>query len=331
MQRTLTLASKGLGYTMSNPMVGCVIVYQGKIIGEGYHQRFGEAHAEVNAIHSVENKELLKQSTLYVNLEPCAHSGKTPPCSHLIVEMGIPKVVFGSYDPNPLVNGKGVQYLKNKGVDVIGPVLENECKELNKRFFIYQQEKRPYIILKWAETANGKLNGDFKQISGKMAGTMLHQWRSEEQAIMVGTNTLLEDNPQLNARNWNHHNPIRITFDRHLSNQHPSLHFFDLSQETIVFHVQSNDEKKLNGIKYIQLPDFEVKTVLSALHQLGISSLIVEGGSKLLQSFIDEGLHDEIRVFKSKQLESTSGMDAPKIHTSLKNQLDLGQDVLLIY
>lgn len=312
-------------------MVGCVIVHQGNIIGEGYHQRFGESHAEVNAINSVENKKLLKHSTLYVNLEPCSHSGKTPPCSHLIVRMGIPKVVFGSFDPNPMVNGKGVQYLIDNGVEVIGPVLEKECQQLNKRFFINQKENRPYVILKWAETANGKLNGDFKQISGKMASTLLHQWRSEEQAIMVGTTTLIQDNPQLNARHWNNNNPIRITFDRALENQNTKFHFFDQQQKTIVFHIQSNEQLKLDGIDYIQLSDFNIDTVLKSLYQQGISSLIVEGGAKLLQSFIDVGIHDEIRVFKSKQVKSNTGIDAPKIAFEFKNQLDLGQDVLLMY
>ena len=320
-RRCISLAAKGLGNVAPNPMVGCVIVHNGQIIGEGYHREFGGPHAEVNAISSVKKTELLKKSTLYINLEPCAHFGKTPPCSDLIIKTGIPKVVFGTIDCCEKVTGKGIQKLKSAGIEVIHGILDDECRELNKRFFTFHEKKRPYIILKWAETSDGFIgmkrdaNAEKKPVwvSNKMIRLLVHKWRSEEQAIIVGTNTALSDNPILNARDWNGKNPLRIVTDRNLRLPE-NLHLFDGSIPTIVLTSHKNSQKKSDKVEYTGI-DFDkhfTEQLCEILYTKQIQSLIVEGGRQLLQSFVDAGIWGEARIVtgESKFLE---GIKAPEI------------------
>lgn len=303
-QRCLDLAQNGLGSTYPNPMVGSVIVYQGKIIGEGWHQKAGEPHAEVNAINSVKNKSLLTKSTIYVSLEPCSHFGKTPPCSDLIIQHKIPTVIIGTVDPNDKVAGKGIEKLQKAGIKVKVGVLEKECRELNKRFFTFHTKKRPYIILKWAESADGFLSPLNKKeqkpvwITNVYARQLVHKWRTEEQAILVGTKTVLDDNPQLNARDWFGKNPIRIILDRSgkISEDYAVKKG---SQKSIILTEQeilTKDENCIyeNLIFGEQLPE----KISNLLYQYQIQSVIVEGGRQTLQSFIDDDLWDEARIFK---------------------------------
>lgn len=303
-QRCLELAQNGLGSTYPNPMVGSVIVYRGKIIGEGWHQKAGEPHAEVNAINSVKNKSLLTKSTIYVSLEPCSHFGKTPPCSDLIIQHKIPTVIIGTIDPNDKVAGKGIEKLQKAGIKVKVGFLEKECRELNKRFFTFHTKKRPYIILKWAESADGFLSPLNKKeqkpvwITNGYARQLVHKWRTEEQAILVGTKTVLDDNPQLNARDWFGKNPIRIILDRtgKISDD------YDVkkgNQKTIIITEQeilTKDENRMyeNLIFGEQLPE----KISNLLYQYQIQSVIVEGGRQTLQSFINADLWDEARIFK---------------------------------
>ncbi|MGE0637715.1 MAG: bifunctional diaminohydroxyphosphoribosylaminopyrimidine deaminase/5-amino-6-(5-phosphoribosylamino)uracil reductase RibD [Bacteroidia bacterium] len=318
-QRCLQLAANGLGNVAPNPMVGCVVVLDDKIIGEGFHANYGDAHAEVNAINSVKNKALLKDATLYVSLEPCSHHGKTPPCSDLIIESGIKKVVIGCSDTNPLVAGKGVEKLKRAGVEVIIGIMEKEARKLNKRFFTFYEQKRPYIILKWAQTADGFIDRKRKdntepalQISNEHSRRLLHKWRSEEQAIMVGTNTARLDNPRLDVRLVSGKNPLRMVLDKNLELTE-NLNLFDGSQSTLVFTSRKKDAK--NTTTYISI-DFEkdvLLQVMSVLHEKQIQSVIVEGGSKLLQSFIDEDFWDEARVFISDTF-IPNGVAGPKLN-----------------
>lgn len=319
MQRCLQLAANGLGNVAPNPMVGSVIVHDDKIIGEGFHANFGEAHAEVNAINSVKNKALLKDATLYVSLEPCSHQGKTPPCSDLIIESGIKKVVIGCSDTNPLVAGKGIEKLKRAGVEVILGIMEKEARKLNKCFFTFHEQKRPYIILKWAQTADGFIDRKRKdntepalQISNEHSKRLLHKWRSEEQAIMVGTNTARLDNPRLDVRLVSGENPLRMVLDKNLELTE-SLNLFDGSQSTLVF--TSKKKEATINIEYATI-DFETNVlpqVMNVLHEKQIQSVIVEGGTKLLQSFIDQDLWDEARVFISETFIG-DGVAAPKIN-----------------
>jgi len=255
-RRCIELAENALGYTAPNPLVGCVIVNSGEIIGEGYHKEFGGNHAEVNAINSVKDKEKLKSSTLYVNLEPCSHYGKTPPCADLIIKMGIPKVVIGNIDPFKEVAGKGIQKLKDAGVEVISGVLEKDCEELNKRFLTFYKKNRPYIILKWAKTTDGFISPE-KKITGKpfwitddKLKPLVHKWRTEEQAIIVGTNTALADDPQLNAREWKGKDPLRIVLDQNLRLP-KTLHLFDKTIPTIVFTSKKSSITKMCSCKMV--------------------------------------------------------------------------------
>lgn len=291
MLRALQLAEIGRGNVSPNPMVGCVIVHNDLIIGEGWHKKYGDWHAEVNAINTVKDKSLLPEATAYVTLEPCSHFGKTPPCADLLVKHGLKKVVICNFDPFPLVAGKGIKKLQDAGIEVITGILEEKGRELNKRFFTVVEKNRPYIILKWAETADGFIAGEnFKQIkiSNVLSHKLSHKWRSEEDAIMVGTNTALYDNPKLNVREWTGRNPIRIVVDRN-GRLPKSLNIFDDSQKTIIIS---------NPI------------IFEELQNVKIQSIIVEGGSKLLQSFIDEQFFDEIRVFRSKN-QLKKGILAP--------------------
>lgn len=334
MQRAISLAKLGNGNVAPNPMVGSVIVYNDIIIGEGCHQEYGKAHAEVNAINSVVNKELLVKSTLYVTLEPCSHYGKTPPCANLIVESKIPKVVIGCTDSNPEVAGKGISLLKNAGIDVIEGVLENECLNLNKRFFTFINKKRPYIILKWAQTSDGfiaKENFDSKWISCAESRMWVHKWRTEEQAILVGKNTALYDNPSLTARDWEGKNPIRIVLDFELSLPSDLAIFSDNQAETICFNFHKN--AKETGVEYVKITktDNYVDDMLVELYNRKISSLIIEGGAKTLQTFVDSELWDEARIFTSNTIFE-KGIKAPMLTSSEKvSEMYINNDLLTIY
>lgn len=302
MYRCLQLAHLGVGYVAPNPMVGAVLVYNDEIIGEGYHKRYGEAHAEPNAINSVRNPELLKLSTLYVNLEPCSFFGHTPPCADLIVKSQIPRVVIGTLDPNPKVAGRGVEILRNAGIEVVVGVLENDCRELNKRFFIFQEQKRPYVLLKWAQTQDGFIDKKRKDaseppllISNNITKQLTHQMRSENQAIMVGFNTILLDNPSLTVRNWSGKSPIRIAIDRQ-GKIPPDYNILDGSVLTIVFtEIEKPNQKHIEFVKI----DFDTKflpTILQKLFERNIHSVLVEGGAQLINSFIQSGQWDEANV-----------------------------------
>lgn len=302
MARCLQLSRFGGGYVSPNPMVGSVIVHEGRIIGEGFHRQYGQAHAEPNAIRAVKNPTLLKESTLYVNLEPCSHHGKTPPCADLIVENGIPRVVIGTLDPNPKVAGRGVEILRNAGIEVEVGIMENECRELNKRFFIFQEQKRPYVLLKWAQTHDGfidKKRTEYGQspliISNVITQRLTHKMRSENQAILVSTNTVLLDNPTLTVRNWSGKNPVRVAIDR--QGRIPSnYHLMDGSVSTIVFTEMERENRP--HLEFVKL-DFNadsLQTILAKLHERNIHSVLVEGGAKLLKSFIVTGLWDEANV-----------------------------------
>lgn len=302
MARCIELAQKGKGFTAPNPMVGAVIVHRGKVIGEGFHRRLGEPHAEVNAIASVRDESLFKDSTLYVNLEPCSHYGKTPPCAELIIRKQIARVVVGCLDPFPEVSGRGVRMLLKAGVEVTTGILEAECRELNKAFMTFQEKGRPYIILKWAQSADGFIDrhrDDYSVapvvLSSPESRRQVHKLRSEVSAILVGTRTALLDNPSLSVRHWAGPSPVRLTIDRHL--RIPShYHLLDGMIPTVVF--TSREVQNSKNITYIPLhPTRSVaQQILDYLKEEKLNSLLVEGGSRLLQSFLSEGLWDEARV-----------------------------------
>ncbi len=342
MQRALELAKQGEGNVSPNPLVGAVVVYQQRIIGEGYHQKFGEAHAEVNAINQVKNKELLPECTVYVTLEPCNHFGKTPPCSHLLVRSGVKHVVIGMVDPNPLVAGKGIAYLKEHGVEVNSGVLQKQCEALNKRFITYYQKQRPYIILKWAQSADGFIaperNGisqevfnQQRMITGELAQMYTHQLRGREDAIMVGTNTAINDNPQLNTRKWKGRNPVRVVLD--VNNRIPTdSQVFDGSQPTIVFTGALPQQSTQPQLKYIELNRGEglLTQIITHLYQQHMQSVIVEGGTKLLQTFINAHLWDETQVFTAPKI-LTNGVKSPVFEHQVADSILLGDDQLNIY
>jgi diaminohydroxyphosphoribosylaminopyrimidine deaminase/5-amino-6-(5-phosphoribosylamino)uracil reductase len=337
MHRCLELALLGAGHTAPNPMVGAVLVYEdpdagkdgaigeGRIIGEGYHRQYGQAHAEVNCIAAVreEDRPLIAASTLYVSLEPCAHFGKTPPCADLIIEKKIPRVVVGCRDPFPQVNGKGIEKLVAAGVEVTVGVLEKECIALNRRFFTFNTRHRPYIVLKWAQSADGKIaagasgagagagaSGARTLISNDYTNRLVHKWRSEEAAILVGTRTALADDPALTARLWNGPDPIRLVIDKELRLP-SSLQLFDRKVRTVVFNTLRHEEE--DNLQYYQLATDSslVHQLTLALYQLKIQSVLVEGGARLLQSFIDEDYWDEARVITNNDLEIPGGLAAP--------------------
>ena len=336
-KRCLELAALGTGKTAPNPMVGAVIVYENKIIGEGYHQKYGEPHAEVNAINSVKDKDLLHKSTLYVSLEPCCHHGKTPPCSNLIVSYKIPKIVIGCRDSNDKVCGKGIQDLVDANCEVIIGVLEKECREINKFFFTHHEKKRPYIILKWAQTADGYIDIIREKnapaqptiITNEIAQTLVHKWRTETQSIMVGTNTALQDNPMLNVRRWTGNNPTRIIIDKDFSLP-LSLHLFDNSIPTIVF--TAKDKEPSTNVEYIKI-DFNagiINQILKALHSKKIQSILVEGGAITTNSFIKENMWDEARVFVADKY-FTNGIKAPVLNAIPISQDKIGNSILSIF
>lgn len=315
MHRCLELAQLGAGHVAPNPMVGAVLVHEGRIIGEGWHKEYGKAHAEVNCINAVKESDrpFISMSTLYVSLEPCAHFGKTPPCTDLIIRHKIPRVVIGCRDPFKEVNGKGIEKLKAAGVEVKSDVLEEECRELNKRFFTFHTRQRPYIILKWAQTADGYIAGDGSKrilISHEFTNRLVHRWRSEEAAIMVGTRTALLDNPQLTTRLWPGPSPVRLVIDMNLRLP-SSLKIFDGSVKTIVFNAIREDEK--SNLTFIKLDKEKqlVPQLMDVLYKMSIQSVLVEGGATLLQTFIETGVWDEARVMKHSALRIHSGLPAP--------------------
>ena len=311
MRRCIELARKATGNTYPNPLVGSVIVHQGKIIGEGFHMKAGEPHAEINAISSVENKELLKESTIYVSLEPCAHYGKTPPCALKIIEIGFKKVVIGAMDIHDKVNGKGKKIISEAGIEVISGVLEEECTDLNRRFFTFHEKKRPYIILKWAESEDRFMDQDFKptQISNALTKQFVHRMRNSEHAILIGTMTAMRDNPSLTTRELTGRNPIRLLIDADLSVPR-DYKIFNKEAETYVFNtLEDRDEGHIQLLKVS--PQNFIGDMLKKLHEKQIQSVIVEGGGKVLQQFIDADLWDEAVVIKNSNLELKNGTKAP--------------------
>lgn len=335
MLRCFDLALKGLGSAAPNPLVGCVIVSDNKIIGEGYHREFGKAHAEVNAIESVPDKNLLQHSTLYVNLEPCSHHGKTPPCADLIITNKIPHVVIGCADSFEEVNGRGIEKLKVSGVKVETGVLESESRTLNKRFFTLHQKQRPYVILKWAQTEDGfishKSPDDKNQwISNEQSQLLVHKWRSEEQAIMVGANTVIADNPLLTVRKWPGKNPLRIVVDKNLDIPAQSRIFTDGLPVVILNGMKDSKHKNLIW-KKVDLNNHAIQNILSALHQMQIQSVFVEGGKMLHRSFIDSGLWDEARVFVSQGKIYSDGISAPVLSALKTSEEKIMNDTLYYY
>lgn len=331
MQRCLQLAKLATDNVAPNPMVGAVLVHNEKIIGEGYHKIFGEAHAEVNCINSVkeEDKNLINKSTLHVSLEPCSHFGKTPPCTDLIIKNKIPKVVIGCKDVYEDVNGKGIKKLQDAGVEVITGVLEKECIEINKRFFTFYQKLRPYIILKWAESADEKIGSDKERIhiSNEYTNRLVHKWRSEEASILVGTNTALKDDPSLTIRSWKGNNPTRLIIDMDL--RLPShLKIFNKETKTIIFNKHKHEEGVNLSFYKIQEKN-NMQALMKVLYKLEIQSVLVEGGAKLLQSFIDAGLYDEVRVIRNEQLTITNGINSPTLkNVVLQKQEKYFSDVI---
>jgi diaminohydroxyphosphoribosylaminopyrimidine deaminase/5-amino-6-(5-phosphoribosylamino)uracil reductase len=335
--RCIELAKNGLGTTYPNPLVGSVIVYDGKIIGEGWHKKAGEPHAEVNAVNSVKDKTLLKKATIYVSLEPCSHFGKTPPCCDLIIKNGIPNIVIGTVDPNIKVAGNGIKKLIDAGAAVTVGILEKECKKLNKRFFTFHEKKRPYIILKWAESQDGFIapskiiRNEQKPfwITNEFSRQLTHKWRSEEQAILVGTNTVIDDNPRLDVRDWSGNNPIRIVLDKNNRIQNDS-HVFDNQTETIILCQSITSINSENTI--FERIDFDkniAPQIIEVLYKHKIQSLIIEGGRQTLQTFIDENLWDEARIFVGNE-SLENGTKAPIVVMKNIEKHTIENDELII-
>ncbi len=331
MSRALTLAGRGLGTVSPNPLVGCVLVRDDTIIGEGYHQKYGGPHAEVHAVNSVKDTSLLRGATAYVTLEPCSHHGKTPPCADLLIASGITRVVIAHEDTHPLVSGGGIRKLQEAGIQVDVGILRDEYAFFNRRFLLPLVTKRPYVILKWAQTTDGfiaRKNFDSKWISNAQARQLVHKWRAEEDAILVGTNTARYDNPALTVRQWTGQHPTRVVIDRKLAL--PSdLQLFDKSVATIVLN--GRKDAKDGNIHWLKIEEdsFE-KGALRRLYEQSIRSIIIEGGSQTLQAFIGQGLWDEARVFQSTQ-EFDEGIAAPRLQGNLQEQTDVVGDTLSIY
>jgi len=340
LQRCIQLAKNAIGKTYPNPLVGSVIVYNDQIIGEGWHQKAGEAHAEVNAINSVKNKSLLKKSTIYVSLEPCSHFGKTPPCSDLIIAHKIKRVVIGTIDPFAKVQGRGIQKLMASGCDVILGVLEEESQQLNKRFFTFHQHQRPYIILKWAQTKDGFLAPETQKdrepvwITNSSSKQLVHKWRSEEQSILVGTETAIKDNPKLNTRLWEGKSPVRVVLDRSLRIPQDS-YLFDNSIKTIVItdlntEIPSSLNKENIDVEEVDFSLNLAEEICKVLYRHELQSVIIEGGKQTLQTFIDANLWDEARVFTGNSFFKT-GIKAPTLTGKLIEKQEIATDLLEIY
>ncbi len=340
MQHAIDLAKKGRGYVHPNPLVGCVIVKDNQIISEGYHAYFGGNHAEKNAIENLEKKWFQEWDKvyLYVTLEPCSHYGKTPPCADLIVNKGINKVIVASIDPNPIVAGKGIKKLKESGIEVTIGILEKEASNLNKRFFTYHIKKRPYIVLKWAETKDGFISRlNFKNredniISSGEALRIVHFWRNEEHSIMVGYNTIIKDNPQLNVRYIEGRNPMKIILDRFMSLDANKYSVFQGKEQVIVLNAIEDKEDRNIIYKKINWSNF-TSEIIETLYSLNIVSVLIEGGEKTLQKFIDDKLFDEIRVIKSKCISFGDGIKAPRLPKNLSAYKieELEKDVITYY
>ena len=335
MRRCIDLARLGTGDVEPNPLVGAVIVYEDRIIGEGYHQKYGEAHAEVNAVNSVKDKDLLPESTIYVNLEPCAHFGKTPPCVDLILEKKIKRVVIGCRDSFVEVDGKGIRTLQNHGVEVLVGVLENECIRLNRRFFTFHEKKRPYVILKWAQTRDGyidrvrKTEGDpgVRWISCPETQSLVHQWRSREQGILVGRKTIENDNPSLTVRQVLGKNPLRIIIDSQLQLSRESTVFKD-GQKTLIFNRIRHEETE--NIRYYKLESIDTQHILKALYELNIQSVFVEGGSRTLQYFLVNHAWDEARIIVGEN-DFHDGVKAPVMQGVPKSCMTFSNDRIYYY
>ena len=331
MSRALDLAKLGIGRVSPNPMVGCVIVSRDKIIGEGWHQLYGGPHAEINALNALEEVDLLPASTVYVTLEPCSHFGKTPPCAKKLAEIGVKKVIVGMQDPNPIVSGKGLKLLRDSGIEVKEGVLREECSELNKRFITFHKQKRPYVILKWAETADGfiaQTDYNSKWISNDLSRQFVHRWRSEENAILVGFQTAFYDNPQLNVRTWNGSNPVRLYVD--YNNELADSHYLkDGTIPTICFTEQTLDDRA--NLSYVQIDRGQlVEKILDELYNRNIQSVIIEGGSKIISKFIECKAWDEARVFKSNA-RFGKGIIGPKLIGRQKEKISIQNDSLYLY
>lgn len=339
MQRCIEIARNGLGSTAPNPMVGAVVVHNERIIGEGFTSPYGGNHAEINAIKAVSDLPLLKESVLYVTLEPCSHYGNTPPCADLIISHNIPEVVIGILDPHEKVAGKGIERLKESGCQVTVGVLEKECREHHRRFLTFHEQKRPYLILKWAETADGfiapeqdKRQEDLQPywITGPYARQMVHQWRAQEQAILVGTTTVLADNPKLDVRQWTGKNPLRVILDRNLKVPR-HFHVLDGTISSLVI-TEKKPEEPTKNVAYVQL-DFSrnlAEQLCQLLFERGITSMIIEGGTQTLQTFIDAGLWDEARVFTG-QTTFKNGVKAPRFTGTLCSERAIENDRLKLY
>lgn len=330
-RRCIELAQKAIGNTYPNPLVGSVIVHNGKIIGEGYHHKAGENHAEINAINSVEDKSLIPESTIYVSLEPCAHYGKTPPCALKIVELGFKKVVIGAMDSHDKVNGKGKKIIQDAGIEVVSGVLEKECIDLNKRFFTYHEKKRPFIILKWAESGDRFVDKDFKptQISNSLTKQFVHQLRSDEHSILIGTMTALRDNPSLTTREIFGKNPIRILIDIDLKVP-TDFNIYSNEADTLVFN--SIKEGEEGNIKFIKTSrENFIENMLKKLYEFQIQSIIVEGGSFVLQQFIDANLWDEAIIIKNTNLILENGTKAPNFENTPIGIKDFRDNIIEFY
>ncbi len=331
MLRAIELAKQGLGHTRSNPVVGCVIVNENKIISEGYHYQFGGLHAEIVALNSLKDRSLLKTSTMYVTLEPCSHFGKTPPCAQTIISEGIPKVFIASPDPNPLVSGNGIKQLQEHGIFVKTGILEKEYRFVNRRFFTFFDKKRPYIILKWAQSKDGFLSPEshpekptIHWISSEVNKVLVHKWRSEEMAILVGSNTVKNDNPQLTVRLWKGKQPLRIVIQ---NTDDVSVNSSIFNSETTTLRFTQNSElKEIPGVETICLKNEGfLQSLLNELYRRNIVSLIVEGGRYTLQQFIDQNLWDEARIITGN-IEFKSGVKAPVLPYSKVNVYQIGND-----
>lgn len=336
MRRCIELAQLGAGFVAPNPMVGAVLVHDGRIIREGWHRQYGGSHAEVNCINSVREADriLIPLSVLYVSLEPCAHYGKTPPCTKLIIEQQIKKVVIGCRDPFEAVNGKGIEQLRDAGIEVIVPVLEKESVILNKRFFCFHQLHRPYIILKWAQTADGFMalsTPDRLFITHDDSNRLVHQWRSEESAILIGTDTAIKDNPSLTNRLWYGKNPLRMVIDRPLRLP-TSLNLLNDGHPVVVFN--EIKEGKEGSVQYIKLANAAslIQQILSYCYQQQIQSILVEGGASLLSSFLREGYWDELRTLTNLQLNAGAGLCVPQLpDVAASKTIRTGSDEIRFY
>ena len=332
-EKCITLARKGILNVSPNPMVGCVIVYNDEIIGEGYHQEYGKSHAEVNAVKDVKDKSLLSKSTLYVNLEPCCHHGKTPPCTDLIIKHNFSKVVIGCIDPFSEVSGKGIKKLEDNSIEVVHGVLEKKCKDLNRRFFYFHKYKRPYIILKWAKSKDNYIAPINQEkpfwMTSKESKTLVHNWRAEEDAILVGRKTVIADNPSLTVRMCEGKNPIRLVIDKSLSLDN-NYNIFDDNAETLVFNNIKSDI--VSNTIYIKT-DFNnlIEEILNELYKRNILSLIVEGGAITINSFIENNLYDEIRLFTTEKVLE-NGILSPQIpNIKMTKTTIINKDKLEVY